>query len=117
MPRKAVTTLFLIWFLAGCDGEFPSAPKDFGIRVRMVGIVKNAATGAAVAGAQVAVTQSGRTETALSLNDGRYLILSTEFGTGNVAVEVRAPGFNTFTTTVRVVEGSENTLDVVLTPS
>ena len=100
---------------AACGGELPTAPKDFGIRVRLVGTVRNAATADPLSGAQLAVTQNSTVENTTSFNDGRYLILSSDLREGDVRIEVRATGFHPFTATLRVVEGRENTYNVGLT--
>src|SRR5687768_8881291 len=116
MTRASIIVLIAVLALLPRCAELPTVPDDLGLSVRLVGIVKNAATGAPVAGAQLVFTQGSRRDTATSFNDGRYLILNSDFREGDLRVEVSAPGFNPFTATFRVVEDTENTFNIELTP-
>ena len=109
---KRILPLLLLVACSGGD-EGPTAPPL--ATAALTGRITNANTMAPLDRAEVVVTQSGQSIPTLTASNGNY---SFFFGLlpGDVRITARATGFETVTTTISVVRGS-NRHDIQLRPA
>lgn len=107
--------LLPLLFLVACSGgdEGPTAPPL--ATAALTGRVTNAATMAPIERADVIAFQAGQSIATLTASNGNY---SFFFGLlpGDVRITARATGYETVTTTIAVVRGS-NRHDIQLRPT
>ncbi len=96
----------------GCGGSSsPTSPQN---SAAVQGVVSNAVTGAAVGNAAITMHQNANTFTAVSGNNGTYVV--NGLLAGDLTVEADATGYSHFSNSARLAAGP-NTLNIRLQPS
>src|SRR5450432_1061843 len=119
MAQRVITSALVAIFFAsvlyttnGCGGSVTGPSQHFS---SISGVVRDAVSGAPIAGATITLQQPGAAAlTAKSGSDGRYSAAALTPGT--VGVDASAPGYQSFSISFGLSEGP-NSFDIALRPN